>query len=108
MSGLPRSAVVAGGLAVGAYLNARLGNDLSMASGLINSRIGLASANRKDENSIYYYFDRAHKQRGDADCYVCDGYTMSFNQVAKGLNYTPSFLSLLIRTFTDLYDGSQR
>ncbi|GAA5915705.1 long-chain fatty acid transporter FAT1 [Sporobolomyces salmoneus] len=79
-------ALVAGGLAVGAYLNAKLGNDLRMASGLINARIGLASANRRDENSIYYYFDRAQKQRGDADCYVCDGVTLSFNQVAKEVN----------------------
>ncbi|GAA6015954.1 hypothetical protein JCM11491_007124 [Sporobolomyces phaffii] len=86
MANIPTAALVAGGLAVGGYLNARLGNDLSMASGLINTRIGLASANRRDENSIYYYFDRAHKKRGDADCYVCEDQTLSFNQVAQQVN----------------------
>lgn len=83
MASLSTAALVAGGLA---YLDARLGNDLKMASGLVNARIGLATANRKDENSIYYYFDRASKQRPDQDCYVCQDQTLTFNQVAKEVN----------------------
>ncbi|GAA5836202.1 hypothetical protein JCM5353_001936 [Sporobolomyces roseus] len=77
---------IAAGLAGAAYLNARLGNDLAMASGLINARIGLAGENRRDQNSLYYYFDRAHQKRGDADCYVCEDQTLSFNQVAIEVN----------------------
>ncbi|GAA6064281.1 hypothetical protein JCM10212_000947 [Sporobolomyces blumeae] len=86
MSPLSPAVAVAGGLAAAAYVNARLGNDLRMASGLVNARIGLARENRRDENSLYYYFDRAVQARGDADCYVCDGHTLSFNQVNLEVN----------------------
>ncbi|GAA5940572.1 long-chain fatty acid transporter FAT1 [Sporobolomyces koalae] len=92
MAHLPPAAVVAGALAAGAYLNAKLGNDLAMANGLINARIGLGTANRRDENSIYYYFDRAVKQQGDADCYVCEDQTLSFNQVAVEVNQLAHWL----------------
>ena len=90
---------IAAGLAGAAYLNARLGNDLAMASGLINARIGLAGENRRDQNSLYYYFDRAHKKKGDADCYVCEDQTLSFNQVAIGS--FPSVSSLCFPHLTD-------
>jgi len=70
-----------------------------MASGLINARIGLAGENRRDQNSLYYYFDRAHQKRGDADCYVCEDQTLSFNQVAIGQFFLPlSFNSSPLET----------
>ncbi|GAA5980572.1 hypothetical protein JCM5350_004351 [Sporobolomyces pararoseus] len=83
MASLSTVALAAGGIA---YVNARLGNDLKMASGLINARIGLASANRRDENSIYYYFDRAVKARKDQDCYVCQDQVLSFEKVSIEVN----------------------
>lgn len=68
------------------YLDAlwRMGEDYKLARGIVKARVALALNNRRDRNSIYYVFDDAHRKRGDADCYVCDGVTYSWNQVALG------------------------
>ncbi|BGP09813.1 hypothetical protein JCM10049v2_005687 [Rhodotorula toruloides] len=70
------------------YLDAlwRMGEDYKLARGIVKARVALALNNRRDRNSIYYVFDDAHRKRGDADCYVCDGVTYSWNQVALEVN----------------------
>ncbi|GAA5973711.1 hypothetical protein JCM21900_004997 [Sporobolomyces salmonicolor] len=78
--------VAAGAIAAAAYANARLGNDLVLASGLVNARIGLAVANARDKNSIYYYFDAAQHRQRERDCYVFEGQTLSWSQVAIEVN----------------------
>lgn len=69
-----------------AYFDAlwRVGEDLRLARGIARSRIALALGDRRDTNSLYYVFEDAVRRRGKNDCYVCEGVTWSWNDVADG------------------------
>ncbi|GAA5999278.1 long-chain fatty acid transporter FAT1 [Rhodotorula paludigena] len=71
-----------------AYFDAlwRVGEDLRLARGIARSRIALALGDRRDTNSLYYIFEDAVRRRGKNDCYVCEGVTWSWNDVADASN----------------------
>ncbi|GAA5903126.1 hypothetical protein JCM8208_000458 [Rhodotorula glutinis] len=71
-----------------AYLDAkyRLADDLRLARGIVKARIALKVNDRKDRNSIYYVFEDAALNRTDADCYVCEGTTLSWTQTQLAVN----------------------
>jgi len=75
-----------------AYLDAkyRLADDLRLARGIVKARIGLKVNDRKDRNSIYYVFEEAALNRTDADCYVCEGTTLSWTQTQLGASQPSS------------------
>lgn len=75
-----------------AYLDAkyRLADDLRLARGIVKARIGLKVNDRKDRNSIYYVFEDAALNRTDADCYVCEGTTLSWTETQLGASHPSS------------------
>ncbi|GAA6031356.1 hypothetical protein JCM8097_005619 [Rhodosporidiobolus ruineniae] len=82
-SPLAVAAAAAGCTTIAAYLDAKLdlSYDWKLIRGVIGTRLQLARGQKQDKNSLWYTFEATAKKRGAADCYVCDGVALSWNEV---------------------------
>lgn len=82
---IPIAPLAAAAVAV-SYLDAKhfIAQDLKKAAGLIDVKISLAMNNRRDKNSIWYTFENQAIKRAAAECYVCEGQSLSWEQVNIG------------------------
>lgn len=69
-----------------AYLDARtdLSRDLRLIAAIVKARIALKRSLSNDKCSIWYEFEQAYESRGDAECYQCEGVSLSWKQVFEG------------------------
>ncbi|POY70016.1 hypothetical protein BMF94_6980 [Rhodotorula taiwanensis] len=77
------AATALGAASVLGYLDARLrlSSDLRVVFGATKAKVKLDRAQKQDKNSLWYLFEDAAKQRKGADCLVCEGRTLSWDEV---------------------------
>ncbi|GAA5989279.1 hypothetical protein JCM11641_003860 [Rhodosporidiobolus odoratus] len=94
MDPLTLTAAAAATTAAAAYLDARLDlrSDLRLVSGVVAARLALQRDQRRDQNSIWYYFERSVHKRGKQECLRCEGTTLSWNQVYQASNRLARYL----------------
>ncbi|TKA56719.1 hypothetical protein B0A53_01914 [Rhodotorula sp. CCFEE 5036] len=67
------------------YLDARwrLADDLRVVAGAAKVKVKLDKCNKQDKNSLWYMFEEAALESKGADCLVCEGLTLSWDQVYR-------------------------
>ncbi|GAA5977527.1 hypothetical protein JCM10908_005002 [Rhodotorula pacifica] len=67
------------------YLDARLRlvDDLRVVAGAAKAKIKLDKCNKSDRNSLFYLFEDAAREMKGADCLVCEGVTLSWDEVYR-------------------------